>query len=704
MMKYLLITIIILFSQLSFSQNYKAKLDEMIELYNDEDAKYVAIANELITNKYGKIDNETKFYCEYFLGYDLIVKDEYKKALDKYKDLLVFCEQNTIDDSYGNIRKCKKDIKSRIKSLEIIIANLPTENNPPPETNNTISENSQNNVISETIKDEDNKTDNNENKTSNDLDSNFSNKDISNNNNKTVTLTVSGTGKTLEEAKTNALRSAIEQAFGAFISSKTEILNDNLINNELVSVANGNVKNYDVVSQVEIPGNGFGITIKANVSIDKLNSFAESKGIAIEFKGGLFAQNIKLQKLNEQNELTACINIYSVIHELLQNGLDYTVETEDPKLLRDDIFTIKFMVKAKPNANYINAKEYLNNSLQKLAMTPYEIETYQKLNKKIYNFKKYNLRNQLSVVTLENLVSDYGNYLGNFKINIDNNIFINGPDLGYSFHYDDNSIPYSSGLIESAYSRYGVFGPPNYRDFMDEIPEEKCKVPIEDNQFHQFIYEWEQQFEFSQIEKIQTISIASRGVRSKFKYGGFVIYNDGSKMIIAAPYKYPFSYRMVKNRQIFGSSVKTSENIFEGKINMELLKNDKSAFFDLIIKFNINNNTDWHIPTADELKLYVKEVYGNIEQKFMSEGVEALLSSSFRLNKWGDPNIIYWKTSRFFQEDININEKSKEFFQDGRPFNSIDAIDIIKGLHIGYPHSYDGAIFLLPLIKYVTIK
>ena len=43
---------------------------------------------------------------------------------------------------------------------------------------------------------------------------------------KTVTLVVSGQGKTQDEAKQVALRSAIEQAFGAFISSKTEIIND----------------------------------------------------------------------------------------------------------------------------------------------------------------------------------------------------------------------------------------------------------------------------------------------------------------------------------------------------------------------------------------------------------------------------------------------------------------------------------------------
>jgi hypothetical protein len=56
--------------------------------------------------------------------------------------------------------------------------------------------------------------------------------------NKTVTLIVSGQGKTQEEAKLNALRGAIEQAFGAFISSKTEILNDRLIKDEIISLSN----------------------------------------------------------------------------------------------------------------------------------------------------------------------------------------------------------------------------------------------------------------------------------------------------------------------------------------------------------------------------------------------------------------------------------------------------------------------------------
>jgi hypothetical protein len=48
------------------------------------------------------------------------------------------------------------------------------------------------------------------------------------------------------------LRSAIEQAFGAFISSKTEILNDNLVKDEIVSVSNGNIQKFEVLSEAQI--------------------------------------------------------------------------------------------------------------------------------------------------------------------------------------------------------------------------------------------------------------------------------------------------------------------------------------------------------------------------------------------------------------------------------------------------------------------
>ena len=98
---------------------------------------------------------------------------------------------------------------------------------------------------------------------------------------KTVTLTVSAQGQTQDEAKQNALRNAIEQAFGTFISSNTEILNDELVKDKIVSVSSGNIQNFEVISEVQISDGGYATTLKATVSVTKLTSFVESKGVVV---------------------------------------------------------------------------------------------------------------------------------------------------------------------------------------------------------------------------------------------------------------------------------------------------------------------------------------------------------------------------------------------------------------------------------------
>jgi len=123
--------------------------------------------------------------------------------------------------------------------------------------------------------------------------------------NKDVTITTVGSGKTIEESTQSALRSAIEQAFGAFISSKTEIVNDALIRDEIISVSNGNIKSYEIINQDQLPDGRWGVSIKSVVSVDKLTSFVQAKGIAVEIKGGLFARNVKQQLINEQGEVKA---------------------------------------------------------------------------------------------------------------------------------------------------------------------------------------------------------------------------------------------------------------------------------------------------------------------------------------------------------------------------------------------------------------
>src|SRR5690606_40803599 len=98
-------------------------------------------------------------------------------------------------------------------------------------------------------------------------------------NDQTVTLTVTGQGQTIEEARQNALRSAIELKFGTFISSKTEIVNEDLVRDEIISVSSGNIQKYDILFEGEIPGIGYATTLTATVSVNKLTTFATNNGV-----------------------------------------------------------------------------------------------------------------------------------------------------------------------------------------------------------------------------------------------------------------------------------------------------------------------------------------------------------------------------------------------------------------------------------------
>ena len=203
---------------------------------------------------------------------------------------------------------------------------------------------------------------------------------------KTVTLTVSGQGKTLEDAKQNALRNAIEQAFGTFISSKTEVLNDNLISDQITSISNGNIQKFEVISAVQIPAGDFSVTLTATVSVTKLIAFAESKGVAIEFKGSLLAVNIKQQILNERNEANAVKNLCQVLKKLLDKSIDYSLTSNEPKAIGNDNenWSVPITVDAKFNSTINLFKSYLFSSLKAIALPLTEQDNYKRLVKPLY--------------------------------------------------------------------------------------------------------------------------------------------------------------------------------------------------------------------------------------------------------------------------------------------------------------------------------
>jgi len=200
---------------------------------------------------------------------------------------------------------------------------------------------------------------------------------------KVAVITVSGSGKTQDEAKQNTLRNAIEQAFGTFISSNTTILNDELVKDEIVSIASGNIQDYTVLSEVQTPDGYWSNTVKAKVAIDKLTSFCESKGVNVEFKGSLFALNIKQQILNEENEAKVIDDMAVVVKKIFDKSFDYEISAGEPKnsTSAENKWQIPLTITIKTNTNIYNASKYIFNTLSGLSLKPEEIQNYESLNK-----------------------------------------------------------------------------------------------------------------------------------------------------------------------------------------------------------------------------------------------------------------------------------------------------------------------------------
>ncbi|MDR1594800.1 MAG: LPP20 family lipoprotein [Prevotellaceae bacterium] len=201
-----------------------------------------------------------------------------------------------------------------------------------------------------------------------------------------VTLTTTAEGRTKDEAITNALRSAVEQVFGAFVSSNTNIVNDELTKDEIVTVSSGNVRKFNVLSETKLPDDNTFVLVKVEVSAVKLAKYAESKGATVEFAGATFAANIKLQQLYESNERKALQHLRTVIMEILPECYDYEINVSNPVMVGkkrwmkseagEEFYEIKHTVTITPNKNVDNLYKIFVNTLSGLAMTKEEIKNY----------------------------------------------------------------------------------------------------------------------------------------------------------------------------------------------------------------------------------------------------------------------------------------------------------------------------------------
>lgn len=200
-----------------------------------------------------------------------------------------------------------------------------------------------------------------------------------------VTLTVLGTGRTEDEATNIALRSAIEQSFGTFVSANTTILNDQLVRDEIVSVSKGNIKNYDKLSVSSLPNGQVGVSLRATVAVNKLISYAKSKGSRAEFAGQAYTANVKLIKLKAESTKKAIDIMLSQMELLINDMFDFDltigelymgkIYTNLPKESKEetDCYILPCQIDVYANVASTNFANMYFNTLKSLALSEEEI-------------------------------------------------------------------------------------------------------------------------------------------------------------------------------------------------------------------------------------------------------------------------------------------------------------------------------------------
>ena len=344
---------------------------------------------------------------------------------------------------------------------------------------------------------------------------------------KTVSLVVSGQGKTQDEAKQKALRSAIEQAFGTFISSKTEIFNDNLVKDEIVSVANGNIQNFNIISDVILPNKLYSITLRAVVSVTKLTSYVESKGVVSEFKGGLFASNILMQELNEKNEIAAIDNMVSVLKDISSNSFNYNIEVSEPTSTGNDNWSIPISINVNYKEYFLNVPKIIFNTLANISLNNADLNNYIKLNKNVYpitiSFENkaqiFYLRNQKSLELIMKYILDLNEQITNFRVKneIKNYTFnsINSSKGKVAFNDDCFKILLLP-TYENPKSIFDIYNDKNYYDYYNNKYRSSSELA---NTITSGGYEW---INYNQHHVLQNLTL---NINSKYDKNYYYRYN-----------------------------------------------------------------------------------------------------------------------------------------------------------------------------------
>lgn len=183
---------------------------------------------------------------------------------------------------------------------------------------------------------------------------------------KIQTVIASGVGVDADKAKQNAIRNAVEQVVGNYLSSDTIVNNNQVLKDEILSYSGGYVKGLKVISQEKDNDGLFSVKVEAGVVSTKIIKKLESLNIATK----------KVEGESLFGEAFSKIDTKKNAKELLGKTLSkypqaaYSIDIGKPEIKATDASTNKATVSIPVTIKWDNA--FLTELQEVLLMTASE--------------------------------------------------------------------------------------------------------------------------------------------------------------------------------------------------------------------------------------------------------------------------------------------------------------------------------------------
>lgn len=194
-------------------------------------------------------------------------------------------------------------------------------------------------------------------------------------------VVATGIGINLDKAKQNAIRNAVEQVIGTYVSSDTLVKNNQVIKDQILSYSGGYLKEMKVLSEEKTDDGLFSAKIEALVISTKLKRKIESLNIAVKKLEGesLFSEAFSKIELKKSSGiiLAKAFSKYPKAAYELQIGKPKIISTnsntntaniEVPIVYRWDQ---KFLSELEETLKQISFDKYKNISFSKVEYSTY---------------------------------------------------------------------------------------------------------------------------------------------------------------------------------------------------------------------------------------------------------------------------------------------------------------------------------------------